>query len=444
VSLTDVRFEVVARHRPVTLVQGDLPAGGAAAPYVAVEAPVVEGQPVAVRLTARDVVVEARHDPRPGRHGRILLTARVRGRAVHRSPRELVGALRHRHRALARPGAPVGTLGLALTGTHVTALTHGPDGWTARARLDLAGHLDTRDEDWLSTLGAASSTGTHRWGRFGQLGLRDLRLATHVDGTTYHLDDGRLLLTATSAGPGFFDTAHTSVWALDPVTLGLAHRGDLFFRRPDAPGVFGDHACHLVRDGARWLLATSTWGDFDTSRPMRITLADSGADLTRGQHVLDTRPLDVPTTGVPAVGVWDPHLVRDGDRWLVGYVVATRYFRFGPALATGPALDALTLRAVDTASRECEGTTLLRDPGEGDAWRVLASSKDRQAYPVCDLHLTPVGDLAAPYPSNIPWPTLARTRGGWLLAAFDGTAHGGRLTGYGTHGDVVLMRSVDS
>ncbi|MQW77917.1 hypothetical protein GHK92_18765 [Nocardioides sp. dk4132] len=441
-SLTDTGFEVVARHRPVTLVQGDLPAGAAAAPYVAVEAPLVAGQPLAVRLTGRDVVVEASHDPGPGRHGRVRLTARVRDRTVRRAPRELAGALRHRHRALARPDAPVQTLGLALTGTHVTALTRGPGGWTARARLDLAGHLDTRDEDWLSTLGAASSTGAHRWGRFGQLGLRDLRLATHADGTTYHLDDGRLLLTATSAGPGFFDTAHTSVWALDPVTLGLAHRGDLFFRRPDAPGVFGDHACHLVRDGAGWLLATSTWGDFDTSRPMRITLAESGADLTRGQHVLDTRPLEVPTTGVPAVGVWDPHLVRDGDRWLVGYVVATRYFRFGPALATGPALDALTLRSVDTASRECEGTTLLRDPGAGDAWRLLASSKDRQAYPVCDLDLTRLGDLAAPYPSNIPWPTLARTGDGWLLAGFDGTEHGGRLTGYGTHGDVVLMRSV--
>ncbi|WP_166134431.1 hypothetical protein [Nocardioides ochotonae] len=440
-NLTEIRFEVAARHRPVALIQDDLPAGGAAAPYVAVEAPVVEGQPLAVRLTGRDVVLEARHDPGAGAHGRVTLTAHVQGRAVRRSPRELAGALRHRHRALSRPDAPVTTLGLALTGTHVTVLTRGADGWTARGRLDLADELDTRDEAWLATL-AADSTGAHRWGRFGQLGLRDLRLATHADGTTYHLPDGRLLLTATSAGPGFFDTAHTSVWALDPVTLDLEHRGDVFFRRPDAPGVFGDHACHLVRDGARWLLATSTWGDFDTSRSMRITYAESDADLTRGQHVLDTRPLDVPTTGVPAVGVWDPHLVRDGERWLVGYVVATRYFRFGPALATGPALDALTLRAVDTASRECEGTTLLRDPGADDAWRVLASSKDRRAYPVCDLDLAPLGRLAAPYPSNIPWPTLARTGAGWLLAAFDGTEQGGRLTGYGTHGDVVLMRSV--
>ena len=48
-------------------------------------------------------------------------------------------------------------------------------------------------------------------GRFGQLGLRDVRQVTHADGTTYR-HDGRVLLTATSAGPGFFDTAHTSVW----------------------------------------------------------------------------------------------------------------------------------------------------------------------------------------------------------------------------------------
>nr|WP_253945353.1 hypothetical protein [Nocardioides sp. zg-DK7169] len=416
--------------------------GAAAAPYVAVEAAPSPDGALEVHLEGRDVTLTARLDAGAGPHGRVSLTARVRGREVRRSARARLGALRGRHGALARPDSPVEALGLALTGTHVSAMTRGADGWTARARLDLAGHLDTRDEAWLATLGASSSTGAHRWGRYGQLGLRDLRLATHAEGTPYLLDDGRLLLTATSAGPGFFDTAHTSVWALDPVTHALSHRGDLFFRRPDTPGVFGDHACHLVRDGGRWLLATSTWGDFDTSRPMRITLAQTTADLTAGQHVLDTRPLDVPTTGVRAVGVWDPHLVRDGGRWLVGYVVATRYFRFGPALATGPDLDTLTLRAVDTASQECEGTTVLRDPGAGDAWRVLASSKDRQAYPVCDLDLTRLGDLPAPYPTNIPWPTLARTGDGWLLATFDGTQQGGRLAGYGTHGDVVVMRSV--
>ena len=63
---------------------------------------------------------------------------------------------------------------------------------------------------------------------------------------------------------------------IHPTTLALEHLSDLFFRRPDAPGAYGDHATHLVRDGDRWLVATSTWGDFDRSRPgagVAVTLA---------------------------------------------------------------------------------------------------------------------------------------------------------------------------
>ena len=50
-------------------------------------------------------------------------------------------------------------------------------------------------------------------GAFGQLGLRDVRLVSEADGTPV-LDGQRLLLTATHAGPGFFDAAHTGVWSL--------------------------------------------------------------------------------------------------------------------------------------------------------------------------------------------------------------------------------------
>ena len=230
-------------------------------------------------------------------------------------------------------------------------------------------------------------------------------MVSNADGSPY-VRDGRPLLTATSAGPGGFPTGHCSVWSLDPDTLELEHRADLFLRRDPWHGVYGDHAAHLLRDGDRWLLAASTWGDFDRhDRPVSVTLAESTADLTRGVHVLDGRPLALPTEGFRSVGVWDPHLVRTDDGWLVGYVSATRYFRFHPALAAGP--DA---RRTDAAGRsrpatgETEGTTLARLDG---AWRVLASDKRRQSYPVLDLDLRDVGTLDAAYPTNIPWPTLA-------------------------------------
>ncbi|WP_206515939.1 hypothetical protein [Nocardioides pantholopis] len=416
------RFEVVARRRPVE-VGRDLP-GPVLAPYVAVEQPVA-GDRVELALASGGTALRGWWDS-----GSTGLVVAAGGRTT-----------RHRSRRHGRTTGRVTAAALALTGTHLTLLTREEEGgsqhWLARGRVDLRDRVDTHDEAWLAGL-AATAGGPLRG--FGQLGLRDLRVVSNADGTAYRPDgpDGPVLLTATSAGPGFFDTAHTSVWSLDPGTLALAHRADLFFRRPDRPGVYGDHATHLLRDGDRWLVATSTWGDFDRRRPVRVTLAESSADLTTGRHVLDTRELPLPTDGLRSVAVWDPHLARTDDGWLVGYVSARRYFRFHPALAAGPTLADLSLRAADAAPRECEGTTLLR---VADGWRVLASDKRRRAYPVHDLDLRPLGTLDAPYLTNIPWPTLVEVDGAWLMVGFDATPAAGPLPGYGTHGDVVVLRA---
>jgi hypothetical protein len=152
-------------------------------------------------------------------------------------------------------------------------------------------------------------------------------------------------------------------------------------------------------------------------------------------YVIDSRPLALPTESFRTVGVGDAHMVRTDDGWLVGYVSATKYFSFHPALAAGATLDALTLRAVATDHRQTEGTTITPVDGQ---WRVLASDKRRRSYPVLDLDLRDVGTLDAAYPTNIPWPTLV----GDLLVGFNGQEYGGRLVGYGSHGEVVLQRAV--
>lgn len=333
----------------------------------------------------------------------------------------------HRSRRHGRPAGPVEELALTLTGRQVTAFAREDGQWVARARHDLDESVPVHDEAWLAGLEASADLG-----RFGQVGLRDLRLVTHADGTPW-ADADRWLLTATSAGPGGFTTGHTSVWSLDPETLDLTHRADLFVRRDG--GVHGDHAVHLLRDEGRWLLAASTWGDFDPRlRPVRTVLATSEADLTCGVHVLDAAPLALPTDGLRSVGVWDPHLVRCDDTWLVAYVSARRYFRFHPVVATGPSLDDLTLRASAGRLRETEGSTLAHLDGR---WRVLASDTRRRTYPVFDLDLREVATLDAAYGSNIPWPTLVDD----LLVGFDGTTWGGPLLAYGTHGDVVIQRA---
>ncbi|MGH3348967.1 MAG: hypothetical protein ACRDO4_18460 [Nocardioides sp.] len=410
-------FVAVGSVRPVDLARPG-PMAEPRAPYLCVEA---EGSPVRLALSSGEDRLTVTYDGTG-----CALTVTTRGETTD-----------HRSRRHGKPEAAVERMALALTGTRLSALTREAGAWVVRGFVDLRGRIDTHDEAWLAAV--AAEGGEPRG--FGQLGLRDLRLVTHADGSAYR-DGQEVLLTATSAGPGFFDTAHTSVWSLDPASLALRHRSDVFFRRTDRPGVYGDHASHLLRDGDRWLLATSTWGDFDHRRQgahVAATLAETTADLLTGRHVLDTRPLPLPTTGLTSVGVWDPHLVHTDDGWLAAYVSATKYFRFHPVVASGPTLEDLTLRAAAAGHRETEGVTLHR---VGDGWRVLACDGARRRYPVLDLDLIEVGVLDAPYHSNIPWPTLLDDDGGTLLIGFDGEPVGGRLVGYGSHGAVRFARAM--
>lgn len=431
------RFEVVARRRPVRLVVPGtvLPPP---APYAAVQARVTGTGRAQLTLASGEVTLTAEYD------GRVRLVVGTGSLSTT-----------HQSRRFASPDQRVDSLALTLTGRALTALTRERGRWVARARYDLTDRFDPHDEHFLAGLMATADGPLEdvESGSFGQLGLRDLRLVSNADGTPYRPDeaDPTLLLTASSAGPGFFPASHTSVWALNPETYDLEHRADLFFRRPDRPGVFGDHATHLVRDEDRWLVATSTWGDFVTPgrrRPqgpsVSVTVARTGDDVLTGTHVLDTQPLALPTTGLRSVGLWDPHLVRGDDGWLVGYVSATKFFRFHPVVAAGPDLDSLSLRAADDQRRASEGTTLVRIDG---AWRVLASDGrdgrrgQRAAFPIFDLDLQQLGVLEATYPTNIAWPTLVAMEDGWLMVGFNGAPYGGKLVGYGSHGAVVVQRA---
>ncbi|CUR57768.1 conserved hypothetical protein [metagenome] len=432
------RLEIVRRLRPIDLVapsavQVSSSASGtkplpSPAPYVAATSG-LDG-PLALLL---------------GTH---RLTARIDDGSVSL---EVTGSGTLRSRRFHRAESPTG-LGLSLTGTHVTAWCREGDRWVARARHDLREVVDTRDEAALAGLQVELPAGGGTAGGFGQLGVRDVRFVTDEDGAPLR-DGGSLWLTATSAGPGFFDTAHTSVWRFDPSAVEVTHTADLFFRRPDRPGVFGDHATHLLRSDGRWLVATSTWGDFEQPRTragrrtpsgLRVTLAGSDDDLLRGRHVLDTRELPLPTEGLDSIATWDPHLVRRDGGWLVGFVSARKFFDFHPAVAGGPALDQLRLLGAATDRTATEGTTLLEVDGEVV---VLASDgrdsqrSQRARFPVFDLAMQDRGVLDAPYPTNLPWPTLAHLDGTWLMASFNGRPAGGKLLGYGTHGDLVVMRS---
>ena len=342
------------------------------------------------------------------------------------------------------------TLGFAVCENQVTVLARtGDEAWKPllTERTKVSALVDLRDPATLArhtyAWGARSGTATLgdvRAGLFGMTGLRDPHLVQHADGTPY-IRDGKVYLTWTCAGLGFFQQAHWGVFTLDledPTRLEqvaqlYAHRDGL---------VLGDHAGQLVRDGDRWLVANSSWGDFDAGsrRGVHVRHVTTTEDLLTGVHLLQTEPTALPTD----VGSWDPGFVRVDGRWRLGFVESPSQdpFDFHPALAaTDDASPWSGLRKVGAADdlHQCEGVILAE---VGGSWWVLASDGDARHYPVFDLEMHRVGRLDAPYPTNIPHPQLLRLPGdgaGWLMISFDGTQYAEKTMGYGGHGDVVVM-----
>ncbi len=309
-------------------------------------------------------------------------------------------------------------------------------------RVEVARLVDLRRPATLERLGyvwgvrsGTARLGDVRAGLFGMTGLRDPHLVQHADGSPV-VRDGRVLLTATCAGLGFFAQAHWGVFSLDPDDPSRVEQVAQLYSHRDGL-LLGDHAGQLVRDGDRWLVATSSWGDFDHDgvHVRHLTTTD---DLLRGVHLLRTEPTGMPTT----MSSWDPGFTRVGDRWFLGFVESPSQapFDFHPALAStdhpSPWTGLARVGAADDLHL-CEGPVIACVEGR---WCLLASDGRARTYPVFDLDMRPLGVLDAPYPTNIPHPQLLRrTDGSWLMLSFDGTPFARRRMGYGGHGDVVVM-----
>ncbi|MDN5744588.1 MAG: hypothetical protein L0H31_05630 [Nocardioidaceae bacterium] len=205
-------FEVASRQRPIAVVStpvveqhygvGLAPLEAreptpALAPFVAVE---VGLGPVWAEASVQVSHVDGWAASAVLQDGRLRLEVGPEGaRHVHRSRRH------------GRAGTPPDRLSLTLTGTQLTALSHEAGQWIARARVDLADLADgpePRDPAWLGGLisgwSCAEPGAVTDWsaGPFGQLGLRDLRVASHADGSPYRMGEGDVL-PAGEIGIGF-------------------------------------------------------------------------------------------------------------------------------------------------------------------------------------------------------------------------------------------------
>ncbi|UUZ61554.1 hypothetical protein [Nocardioides sp. B-3] len=204
------RFEIVRRLRPVSLVR---PGSGR---------PVERGVHALPMPAPYAVVVMRLADDSPAslafHLGEHRLAGHLDGPQAELRVTQGDTTTSHRSRRHGRCAVRPSQLALTLTGSHVTLLLEEDGTWVARARLDVTDLVDVHDAALLAALRVECSSAATA-GAFGQLGLRDIRLVTSRDGTPVR-SSGQLLFSATSAGPGFFDTAHTSVWSLDPGSPG--------------------------------------------------------------------------------------------------------------------------------------------------------------------------------------------------------------------------------
>ena len=458
-----LQFDELSRHRPRALVSpfgrverpgpSTLAAGerldlGAAppAPFWAVTAD----------LARRDAAASPALGV-SGPAGEVLL------RAVPGEQRWVVEVGRAGERAVvcSAPAPPVpGRVALVANENQVTVLT-APAGTTddgawrplATARDDVRRALDLRSPEVLEGLrfvARAEGSGVTelaglRAGSFGAAGVRDPQVVTRPDGRPL-VRDGRLILTMTCAGLGFFQQAHWGVWALDLADPGrLEQVGELYFRRDGL--VLGDHAGHVDVDeeAGETLVLVSSWGDHDPERGGHIRQVRTSADVLSGTHVLETERVAVPSEA----SVWDPSLAHVDGRWHLAFTECTSFgpprYVFRPALAVTDHADATTgLRRVgaDLGLEQTEGTILQRFGGR---WYLLASDGDAREHPVYDTAMRRLGTLQAPYGTNIPHPMAVRAGDGgaapWWLVTFDGTPWGDEVLGYGTHGDFLVLHA---
>jgi hypothetical protein len=340
---------------------------------------------------------------------------------------------------------------------YVTALVARGVDWVPVVQHRITDLLDLRNPAVLRQYrygfgaGGAGTTVTIedvRAGYFGQAGIRDLHVISHSDGRPY-IRNGKLYLTATQAGLSFFQAAHWGVWTLDlDEPYQVEPVAALFFERDGL--VLGDHAGQIVADDhdGGFHVAVSSWGDF-AFKGMHVRYCRTFNNILSGVHVLKSARMSLPTD----VSAWDPSMVRIGGRWYVGFVESpyqdpTRGFNFHPALARsdrGGSLNRLSKVGADLSRDQTEGTILQK---VGGRWYLLASDGVDRQYRVYDLSMKLLGFLKAPYGSNIPHPQVVpisnRGQTTYLLITFEGTQYHEELLGYGTHGDLIVMRAAQT
>ncbi len=289
-----------------------------------------------------------------------------------------------RRTLLAQVGADLGApfaFAFVLNQNNVIALADTGDGFRPLVRANVASVLDLRLPGVLSryryAYGARGADGTIaldrvRAGVWGKAGVRDPHVVTWADGTPF-IADGKVYLTLTNAGLGFFEYAHWGVYTLDLANPAeLRQVGKVFWERDGL--LVGDHAGHIVFDDAigAFRLLVSNWGTF-SGNGVLIDQAARPRGRAPRRHGRPQPDRPVAAHGREPVGpAHGPHR----GRWYVAFVESPSQnpFSFHPRWRGGRAPGSsarLELVGRDAERTMTEGMVMQKIGGR---WCVLCSA----------------------------------------------------------------------
>jgi hypothetical protein len=290
------------------------------------------------------------------------------------------------------------TLGLQIVGNWVTIWYYRSGTWTKHVSVDITSHINFKSTDlssWYPCFGFATpntvtNTATFdnfRVGRFGGVGIRDICVVTHQDGSPYYSTTPSIVKAlGTLAGPtNGITEASMGVFDIDLEKKTVTQTGLVMTNRSSTRQ--NDHAGQIiVEDNGDQHFVVSTWGDLPTPTRVHYGFQASGTDLLTGSHIVSTSQLNL--TELPSGGgQYDPFLIKKGATWYLAYTAtSTGPNTFYPALDSSANLASWSNVGKDAASLRYEGTRIL--PFNSQSFVLTGGQSNMRMY---DLTMTYIG-----------------------------------------------------
>jgi hypothetical protein len=329
-------------------------------------------------------------------------------------------------------------LGLSLVANSIGVWLDTGTGWVLQVTYDHTARYDFRTVGNLTgwkagfTVATGSSSAwkvsSFKAGRFGAVGMRDMTVATNLDGSPYITGN---LATFLATAPDQSGTGYCGVFTLNLDTYAITQVGAIMVQRDGK--IYNDLAasCVVNSDGSQRLLI-STWGNgFGGALKVLYGALGSGNVLSGSNVVSTLSQLTLPL-GASGVGAYDPFLAYDSanSRWLLAYTITNNTsFSGNPfyaALAYSSDLSSWTLIGADSAAIGYEGTKLLRVNGAfyNMAGGPAGSGNSSRIYSASMTYLGALnatfsgGTVTQPHPMVFPYGDKQ------VLLTFDSTPYG--------------------